>query len=117
MPAVFRQTILNVAPALMTMPPSSTNGKRDDGVVWALQDKQANRHTLGESRSYSGPGGWQNLRAVCLMDTYSHLIRSVHFGAFATSEVSPFIAERMMMRMRASLWICRRRRVLQLRVP
>lgn len=32
--------------------------------------------------------------AVCLMDTYSHLIHSVRFGAFAMSEVSPFIAAR-----------------------
>lgn len=65
-----------------------------DRVGWALQDTQVNRRTLIRSRPNGGPGEWQSLHAVCLMNTCSHLIHSIRSGAFATREVSPFIAAR-----------------------
>ncbi|WP_291921292.1 transposase domain-containing protein [Limnohabitans sp.] len=43
-----------------------------DGVVWATPDTPDNRLALGSSSNQHGSGGWPQIRAVCLMDTYSH---------------------------------------------
>jgi hypothetical protein len=58
-----------------------------DGVVWSLPDTEANCEQFTRPTNASGNGAWPQLRAVCLMDTYSHLIRAAHFGDYRTSEV------------------------------
>jgi hypothetical protein len=59
-----------------------------DGVVWSLPDTAANCEQFGRSSNASGSGAWPQLRAVCLMDTYSHLIRAAAFGDYRTGELS-----------------------------
>lgn len=60
-----------------------------DGVVWSLPDTPANRLAFERQRCVNGiTGAWPQLRAVCLMDTYTHLIRAANFGDYRTGELS-----------------------------
>lgn len=59
-----------------------------DGVVLNLPDTPENRATFEGSRSQYGEGDWPQLRATCLMDTETHLIRSAAFGAYSNGELS-----------------------------
>ncbi|NNA99674.1 transposase domain-containing protein, partial [Pseudomonas gessardii] len=58
-----------------------------DGVVWSTPDTPENRQAFGGGRTHSGDGAWPQVRGVCLMDTYSHLIRAACFGEFAVGEL------------------------------
>lgn len=58
-----------------------------DGVMWSLPDTSANCEQFARPSNASGNGAWPQLRAVCLMDTYSHLIRAANFGDNRTSEL------------------------------
>lgn len=60
-----------------------------DGVVWSVADTPANRDVFDRQRcAYGTTGTWPQLRAVCLMDTYTHLIRAAHFGTYGVGELS-----------------------------
>lgn len=59
-----------------------------DGVVWSVPDTQANLAQFGRPSNAHGCGAWPQLRAVCLMDTYTHLIRAANFGDYRTGELS-----------------------------
>lgn len=59
-----------------------------DGVVWSIPDTTANGEEFGHPLGGNGSGAWPQLRAVCLMDTYSHLIRAASFGDYRTGELS-----------------------------
>jgi hypothetical protein len=59
-----------------------------DGVVWSIPDTPANAAEFAHPHGGSGNGAWPQLRAVCLMDTYSHLLRSASFGDFLAGELS-----------------------------
>jgi len=59
-----------------------------DGVVWSLPDTPANGEKFGRGSNAHCKGAWPQLRAVCLMDTYTHLIRAAEFGDYDTSELS-----------------------------
>ena len=59
-----------------------------DGVVWSLPDTPANLEQFGRPSNNHGNGAWPQLRAVCLMDTYTHLIRAASFGDYRTGELS-----------------------------
>ncbi|THC38071.1 IS4 family transposase [Massilia sp. Mn16-1_5] len=59
-----------------------------DGVVWSLPDTPANLEHFGGPSNDHGGGAWPQLRAVCLMDTYTHLIRAASFGDYRTGELS-----------------------------
>lgn len=59
-----------------------------DGVVWSLPDTPANGEKFGRGSNAHCKGAWPQLRAVCLMDTYTHLIRAAEFGDYGTSELS-----------------------------
>lgn len=59
-----------------------------DGVVWSLPDTPANSCEFGRGSNATSKGAWPQLRAVCLMDTYTHLIRAAEFGDYDTSELS-----------------------------
>jgi hypothetical protein len=58
-----------------------------DGVVWSLPDTAENCEEFGRPSNDKGNGPWPQLRAVCLMDTYTHLIRAAEFGGYRTSEL------------------------------
>jgi len=59
-----------------------------DGVVWSLPDTQSNCEKFCRGSNDKSNGAWPQLRAVCLMDTYTHLIRAAEFGDYATAELS-----------------------------
>jgi hypothetical protein len=59
-----------------------------DGVVWSLPDTAENCNAFGKPSNDNGKGPWPQLRAVCLMDTYTHLIRAAQFGDYRTGELS-----------------------------
>jgi hypothetical protein len=59
-----------------------------DGVVWSLPDTPENCKQFGKPSNENCSGAWPQLRAVCLMDTYSHLIRAAEFGDYRTGELS-----------------------------
>lgn len=60
-----------------------------DGVVWSIPDTTANCEEFGRPTGADGkPGAWPQLRAVCLMDTHTHLIRAASFGDYHTGELS-----------------------------
>jgi hypothetical protein len=58
-----------------------------DGVVWSLPDTPANSEAFKRAPKAHG-GAWPQLRAVCLMDTYSHLIRAANFEGCRTAELN-----------------------------
>jgi hypothetical protein len=43
-----------------------------DGVVWSIPDTPANAAQFAHPQGGGGSGAWPQLRAMCLMDTYSH---------------------------------------------
>ena len=57
-------------------------------MVWSLPDTPANCEQFGRSSHGTGDGAWPQRRAVCLMDTYTHLIRAAEFGDYLTGELS-----------------------------
>lgn len=60
-----------------------------DGVVWCVADTPANRDKFGRQLCAHGTSGaWPQLRAVCLMDTYTHLTRAAHFGDYGIGELT-----------------------------
>lgn len=59
-----------------------------DGVVWSMPDTPENREAFSGGRNQHGAGAWPQARGVCLMDTYSHLIRAACFGDYAVGELS-----------------------------
>ena len=59
-----------------------------DGVVWSLPDTPANGEKFRRGSNERTCGAWPQLRAVCLMDTYTHLIRAAEFGDYGTAELS-----------------------------
>lgn len=59
-----------------------------DGVVLDTPDTPANRQIWGGPSSQHGPGGWPQVRAVCLMDTHTHLLRAVRIGGHACGELT-----------------------------
>lgn len=59
-----------------------------DGVVWSLPDTPANSEKFGRGVNANSSGAWPQLRAVCLMDTYTHLIRGAEFGDYTTGELN-----------------------------
>lgn len=59
-----------------------------DGVVWSAPDTPENRQSLGCCTNQHGPGGWPQIRAVCLMDTYSHELLDARLGAMTQGELT-----------------------------
>ena len=59
-----------------------------DGVVWSTPDTAEHRDVFGGGCSQHGDGSWPQVRAVCLMDVHTHLIRAAAFGAYTTGELS-----------------------------
>jgi hypothetical protein len=59
-----------------------------DGVLWSLPGTSANSEKFGRGSNATSKGAWPQLRAVCLMDTYTHLIRAAEFGDYGTGELS-----------------------------
>lgn len=65
-----------------------------DGVIWSVPDTSLNCEHFERPSNATAQGAWPQLRAVCLMDTYSHLIRAAEFGGYRTAErtlVKPLI--------------------------
>jgi hypothetical protein len=59
-----------------------------DGVVWSTPDTAEHRDVFDGGRSQHGEGSWPQVRAACLMDVHTHLIRAAAFGAYSTGELS-----------------------------
>ena len=59
-----------------------------DGVVWSAPDTPENRQSLGCCTNQHGPGSWPQIRAVCLMDTYSHELLDARLGAMTQGELT-----------------------------
>jgi hypothetical protein len=59
-----------------------------DGVVWSLPDTAENCKEFGKASNANSTGAWPQLRAACLMDTYTHLIRAAEFGDYRTGELN-----------------------------
>lgn len=59
-----------------------------DGVVWSAPDTPENRQALGGSVNQHGEGGWPQIRAVCLMDTYSHELLDAQPGDMSQGELT-----------------------------
>lgn len=60
-----------------------------DGVVWSVPSTPENDREFGRPRAGDGrDGAWPQLRAVCLMDTCTHLLRAVDFGECQSGELS-----------------------------
>lgn len=60
-----------------------------DGVVWSLPENSDNAAAFARNGSGpSSPGAWPQLRAVCLLETESRIIRAVTFGDYAQGELS-----------------------------
>lgn len=58
-----------------------------DGVVWSLPDTAENCADFGKPSNDKANGAWPQLRAVCLMDVYTHLVCAAKFGGYRTSEL------------------------------
>jgi hypothetical protein len=59
-----------------------------DGVIWSLPDTTENDKEFGRASNANATGAWPQLRAACLMDTYTHLIRAAEFGDYRTGELN-----------------------------
>lgn len=59
-----------------------------DGVVWDVPDTPENRLAFGCGRSQFRAGAWPQVRAACLMESHTHLIRAASFGDYRTGELS-----------------------------
>ena len=51
-----------------------------DGVIRSVPDTPDNRQAFGSTCNQYGQGGGPQIRAVCLMDTYSHELLDAHLG-------------------------------------
>jgi hypothetical protein len=59
-----------------------------DGVVWSLPDTPANCEKFTRATNANSAGAWPQLRAACLMDTYSHVIRAANFDDYRTAKLN-----------------------------
>lgn len=59
-----------------------------DGVIWSLPDTAENCKEFGRASNANSTGAWPQLRAACLMDTYTHLIRAAQFGDYRIGELN-----------------------------
>lgn len=59
-----------------------------DGVVWSAADTPENRQSLGCGSNQHGVGSLPQIRAVCLMDTYSHELLDARLGSMAQGELT-----------------------------
>lgn len=59
-----------------------------DGVVWSAPDTPPNRLGLGSCANQHGQGSWPQIRAVCLMDTYSHELLDAQLGGMPQGELT-----------------------------
>jgi hypothetical protein len=59
-----------------------------DSVVWSVPDTPANCQQFGRGLNSTANAAWPQMRAICLMDTYSHLIRAAEFGDYPTGVLS-----------------------------
>lgn len=59
-----------------------------DGVAWSLPDTSRNCEEFGRQSNNTATGAWPRLRAACLMNTYTHLIRAAEFGDYRLGELS-----------------------------
>ena len=59
-----------------------------DGVVWSAPDSPENRQGLGCCANQHGQNSWPQVRAVCLMDTYSHELLDARLGAMTQGELT-----------------------------
>ncbi len=59
-----------------------------DGVVWSAPDTPDNRQQLGSCSTRHGPLPWPQIRATCLMDTYSHELLDARIGGMDCGELS-----------------------------
>jgi Insertion element 4 transposase N-terminal/Transposase DDE domain len=59
-----------------------------DGVVWSTPDTPENRQALGDCANQHGAGAWPQIRAVCLMDTYSHELLDACIGGMDQGELT-----------------------------
>ncbi len=59
-----------------------------DGVVWSAPDTPENRLGLGCCANQHSQGSWPQVRAVCLMDTYSHELLDAQLGAMPQGELT-----------------------------
>jgi hypothetical protein len=56
-------------------------------VVWSPPDTAEHREIFGSGQSQHGQGSWPQVRAVCLREVHTHLIRAAAFGAYTTGEL------------------------------
>lgn len=59
-----------------------------DGVIWDVPDTPENRQAYDGGSCQFGAGAWPQIRAACLMETATHLIRAACFGGYRHSELS-----------------------------
>lgn len=59
-----------------------------DGVMWEVPETPANRQAWGATANQHGSSGWPQVRAVCLMDTHTHLMRAARIGGVAAGELT-----------------------------
>lgn len=59
-----------------------------DGVVWSALDTPEKRQSLGCCANQHGQGSSPQIRAVCLMDTYSHELLDARLGAMTQGELT-----------------------------
>jgi hypothetical protein len=59
-----------------------------DGVVWATPDTPSNRQAYGSTANQYRHSPWPQVRATCLMDTHTHLIRAASLSGMALGELS-----------------------------
>lgn len=58
-----------------------------DGLVWSLPDTAQNCADFGKPSNDKANGAWPQLRVVCLMDLFNHLVHAAEFGGYRTSEL------------------------------
>ncbi len=59
-----------------------------DGVVWATPDTSSNRQAYGSTANQYRTTSWPQVRATCLMDTHTHLIRAASLSGMALGELT-----------------------------
>lgn len=59
-----------------------------DGVVWATPDTPSNRQAYGSTANQHRTAPWPQVRATCLMDTHTHLIRAASLSGMAIGELT-----------------------------
>ena len=59
-----------------------------DGVMWATPDTSSNRQAYGSTGNQYRTSAWPQMRATCLMDTHTHLIRAASLSGMALGELT-----------------------------